>query len=67
MRNFVAADVRETNRREHMNAVDDPANLRFPINGFEDSTRGGGCRHIIGDALRFHLGPGEERDVTPDA
>src|SRR5690606_34409658 len=35
--NLVAADGLETDRFQHMNAVDDPADRGLPVDGFEDT------------------------------
>jgi len=42
-----------------MDAVDDPADLRFPVDGFEDATGGGWGDDVVGDAFHLHFGAGE--------
>src|SRR5690606_30505893 len=64
---FVATDVGKADRFEDMDAVDDPANLRFPVNRFQNTPRGAGSDDIVGDALDLHLGPGEAGEVAADA
>ena len=56
---FVAPDVSEADGTENVDAVDDPADLRFPVDGFEDAARGGRCDDVVGDALDFHFRAGE--------
>lgn len=49
-----------------MDAVDDPADLRFPVNGFEDATSCGGRDDVIADALDLHFRTGEAGEVAAD-
>src|SRR5258708_5962547 len=63
---LVAPYVRKTNRVEDVNAVNHPANLRFPINGLENSARGRRCNHIVAHALDLHFRTAKERIVARD-
>lgn len=63
---FVAADIGETDGLKYVKAVNDPADLRFPINGLKDATRGGGGNDVVGDPLDFHFWPGEAGEVAGD-
>ena len=64
--NFVAADVGKTDGLEDMNAVDDPADLRFPIDGLKNTAGGGWGDDVVGDALDLHFRPGEAGEVAFD-
>ena len=63
---FVAPDVGESDGVEDVYFIDDPADLRFPVNGFEDTTRGGWCNDVVGDALDLHFRAGEEGVIAGD-
>ena len=64
--NLVAADVGKANRLEDSDAVNNPANLRLPVNSLKDATGGGRGDHIVGDTFDLHFGAGEESVVTED-
>lgn len=63
---LVAANRGEVDGLDDVNCIDDPADLRFPVDGFEDAAGGGGGDDVIGDALGFHLRAGEAGEVAPD-
>lgn len=63
---FVAADVGEADGVEDCDAVDDPTDLRFPVDGFENAAGGGRSDDVVGDALDLHFGTGEEGVVAGD-
>ena len=63
---FVAADVGKTNGFEDVDAVDDPADLGFPINCLQNAAGGRWGDDIVGDALDLHFGPGEAGEVAGD-
>lgn len=64
--NLITPDVGEANGVEDVDFIDDPADLRFPIDGFEDATRGGWSDDIVGDAFDLHFGPREEGVIASD-
>src|SRR5690625_1025302 len=66
MSNLIAPNVRETDRGENMNAIDHPANLRFPVNRFENSASRRGCNYIVRDALGLHFWPRETGKFATD-
>jgi len=63
---FVATDVAEADGLEDMDAINDPADLRFPINCLKNATGGGWSDHIIGDSLDLHFWSGEAGEVAGD-
>lgn len=63
---FVAADVGEADGLEDVDPVDDPADLGFPVDGFEDAAGGGGGDDVVGDAFDLHFGAGEAGEVAGD-
>ncbi len=48
---FVASDLGEGDGLEHMDPIDDPVELGFPVNGAEDASRGGGGHDLVAHAL----------------
>ena len=56
---FVAPDVSEADGTEDVDAVDDPADLRLPVDGFENATGRRRSDDVVGDALDFHFRAGE--------
>jgi hypothetical protein len=63
---FVAADVGKADGLEDVDAVNDPADLRFPVDGLEDATGGGWGDDVVGDALDLHFRSGEAGEVARD-
>lgn len=61
---FVAAHRGEADRGEDVDLVDVPAELGFPVNGFEDAAGGGGGDDVVADAFDFHLRTGEAGEVA---
>ncbi len=61
---FVAADIGEANGLENVKAVDDPADLGFPVDGFKDAAGGGRGDDIVAHALDLHFGPGEAGEIA---
>ena len=50
-----------------MYLVDVPADLGFPVDGFEDAESGGGGHDVVADSFDFHFGACEAGEVSPDA
>lgn len=63
---LVAADVGEADAFEDVDAVDDPADLWFPVDGFKDTASGGRGDDVVGDALDLHFGSGEAGEIAGD-
>ena len=63
---FIAADGGESDGGEEVDFLDDPLELWFPIDGFEDSASGGRGEYVVGDALDFHFGSGETGKIAGD-
>jgi len=49
-----------------MDFVNDPANLRLPVNGLKQTASGGRRHDVVGNALHLHFGTGEEGVVAGD-
>jgi len=63
---LVAPDVGEADGVDDGDAVDEPSDLGFPVDGFEDATGGGGGDNVVGEALDLHFRAGEEGEFTGD-
>ena len=63
---FVATDIGKADGLEDMDAVDDPADLRLPINCLKNATGSGWGDHIIRDALDLHFWSGKAGEVAGD-
>src|SRR5690606_22436691 len=63
---FVATNGGEADGIEDVDAVDDPADLRFPVDRFENAASGGGRDDVVGDALGLHFGAGKAGEIAPD-
>ena len=61
---LVASDVGEPNGVENGDLVDDPAELGFPVDGFENAPGRGRGDDVVGDTFDFHLRAGEEGVVA---
>jgi len=49
-----------------VDSVDDPSDLRFPIDGFEDATGSRGSDDVVGDSLNLHFGAGKAGEIAGD-
>ena len=50
----------------NVDAVDDPADLGFPVNGLQNAARGRGGDHVVGDAVDLHLRPCKAGEIAAD-
>lgn len=49
---------------EDMNAINDPADLWFPVDGFRNASGCGWSDDVVGDALDLHFRSGEAGEVA---
>lgn len=63
---FVAPDVSEADGAEDVDAVDDPADLRFPVDGFENATGRRRSNDVVGDAFDFHFRAGKAGEFASE-
>lgn len=56
---FVATDIGEADGLENVDAINNPTDLRFPVDGLQNAARSGRSDDVVGDALDLHFRPRE--------